>query len=65
MDDLIERIDKAHIEMCDAVNRQWNGKKAALNLSIPARENHDTDLIVCGALRAAKREILRLRGDDD
>lgn len=56
-DALLNLIDKAHEEMCAAVKRQWNGDPAALKLSIPCRPFDDTDALICGVLRAAKREL--------
>ena len=59
--DVLVALDKAHKEMCDAAKRQWDGKHA-LQMSIPADERHDTDVIVCDVLMDAKNEITRLRG---
>lgn len=50
--ELIDRLEAAHQELCDAVERQWNGE-AALKMSIPARLDHDTDLIIGTAITDA------------
>src|SRR5688572_17841697 len=49
---LAKKLQRAHDELSDAVDRQWHGY-AALRLSIPARPDHDTDLIIGSALREA------------
>ncbi len=56
---IIGRLTAAHKEMCDAVNRQWQ-RGTALKISIPARPDNDSDLIVCGAIREAKSVIEEL-----
>lgn len=50
--EVLERLGRAHEEVSNSVARQWDGK-TALNISIPARPGHDTDMIVCGAIRDA------------
>lgn len=60
MSDLIERLRQADKEIAAAVDRQWDGD-CALNLSIPADEERDTDLVISKALRDAEAEITRLR----
>lgn len=55
----VERLVAAHKEVSDAVVRQWNGQ-AALKISIPARPEHDSDLIICGAIRQAETVIAEL-----
>lgn len=60
MSDLIERLRQADKEIAAAVARQFDGD-CALNLSIPADEQRDTDLVISKALRDAEAEITRLR----
>lgn len=50
-------LERAHVEMCEAVKRQWEGKHA-LKISIPVRLDHDSDVIVCGAISEAL-DVLR------
>lgn len=50
---LIERLKAAHKELCDGVDRQWHGG-AALKMSIPARPDHDSDLLIGAAIREAE-----------
>lgn len=49
---LREKLERAHVELCNAVARQFHGD-AALKMSIPARLDHDTDLVIGGALLEA------------
>ncbi len=53
---IVERLTAAHKEMSDAVSRQWH-RETALKISIPARPSHDSDMIVCGAIREAESVI--------
>lgn len=49
---LVTMLEAAHAELVACVQRQWAGKHA-LALSIPARPEHDSDLIIGAALRDA------------
>lgn len=62
--DLLTRLGAAHKELVEAVHRQWDGKYA-LKLSIPARPDHDSDLIIGSALREARVALEQLRADFD
>ncbi len=53
---IVERLTAAHKEMSDAVSRQWH-RETALKISIPARPSHDSDMIICGAIREAESVI--------
>lgn len=58
---MIEKLNGAHKAMTDAVARQWRGD-VALQMSIPARPDHDTDFLVCDPIRevmAALRALAR------
>lgn len=57
---LAERLRRAQKELCEGVARQWNGG-AALKISIPARPEHDSDLLIGEALRSAEAELDSLR----
>ena len=56
---LIEKLETAHAAVSAAVQRQWDGGHA-LEMSIPARLDSDTDLILADAIQAA---ITALRGE--
>lgn len=53
---LTAQIDAAHDELTAAVKRQWDGAPA-FKFSIPARPDHDTDLLIGAALRAARKAL--------
>jgi hypothetical protein len=53
---IVQKLNLAHKEMSEAINRQWRGQ-TPLKISIPARPDWDTDLIVCGAIREANSAI--------
>lgn len=53
---LLTMLGVAHKELCEAVQRQWDGGHA-LRLSMPARPDHDSDLIIGQALRAAIQHV--------
>lgn len=53
---VIELLKRADKEIGDAVQRQWNGGHA-LQMSIPARPDRDSDLIIAGALQAAIKAL--------
>jgi hypothetical protein len=50
--DLRARLERAHRELCEAVKRQWDGKPA-FKLSIPARPDEDSDLVIGSAITDA------------
>lgn len=50
---LIERAEQVVNELCEG-ERRWT-------LSVPARPDHDPDLIIASGLHAAKKEIDALR----
>lgn len=52
----MKAIIDAEQELADAVLRQWNGK-TALNMSIPARPDRDSDLIIADAMAKARSLI--------
>lgn len=52
-DQLLAAMDRAYTEIGKATQRQWDGQ-TALNISIPARPDHDSDLIIANALREAR-----------
>ena len=56
---LIKKLDKAHKEIAAAAKRQWEGRPA-LNMSIPARPEQDSDLLISDALRSAREFIQNL-----
>ena len=59
---LIDRLAHAGEEMSAAAKRQWDGNPA-LKISIPARPDYDTDLIVRGALGDAAAALTTLARD--
>lgn len=52
----MKAIIDAEQELADAVLRQWDGK-TALNMSIPARPDRDSDLIIADAMAKARSLI--------
>ncbi len=62
--EVVEQIDIAYKELCDAIQRQWDGG-TALKISIPARPNHDSDLIIGSALRKAKEALTTIIANRD
>lgn len=59
-----EKLKAAHKELCEAVQRQWN-REPALKLSIPARPDHDTDLVIGEALMEADAILAHLQLSPD
>jgi len=57
--DLVARLDAAMAELSACVDRQWNGD-AALRIGIPARPGIDSDLVLMGALKAARDALAAL-----
>lgn len=51
-----EKILRARVEFEQAIQRQWNGEPA-LRMSIPARPDHDSDLVISDAFTAALQAI--------
>jgi len=60
----LAKIDAAWDELSDAVKRQWGGEHA-LKISIPAREDRDSDLVIMAGLKAARDALKALRGDGE
>lgn len=54
--EVLALIERAHKELSASVKRQWSGK-AAFRLTIPAKPEEDSDLVISGALIAAREWI--------
>ena len=55
IDEVIERLEKAHKELSAMCERQWNGK-AAINWCIPPKKS-DSDMIIGDGIRSAIKLI--------
>lgn len=62
--DVLDALERAYAELCNAVKRQWN-RQAGIRMTIPANEFQDTDLVIGGAIRYAEAVIKTLTADRD